>query len=283
MIEILMRCLHRNRGDVRFSYFLFLSVLPIGLFACTKTRPISPPSSALFDPQVVALKPKITSETRIEPRIQNPTQRDVEMVEARITNFLIDRAFESVSTDNRQRHLLDLKQYRKQMTEMLKHGCIDDAYQQWSGHANGRNYGIIDRLESFKWFAFISADKVKDGQYIVYFKCGHGMSLLEHTVFLLTETTGEPEIKPLQLVDVSRDRQTGEFQFRPAWNTLVFGSFGPSFDEKSGVLSIESKGNGSGQLRYAWKYKIENDDFVLLEYRERGWDYKGSDIPLVYP
>jgi hypothetical protein len=267
--------------------FLLLSALPTYLTACSAPRTVSPKS------EPVKQISEVTKGVEIQPE-ENPSKYDVEVVESKITDWFINRIFEraeevkdSNSIENQKdlsslkngdsRYFLDLKHYRKQLAGMLKQGCIDDAYSFSS------NRQIISKLESLKWFAHVTAWKVKDGQYLVSFKCGHGMSLKENAVFLLTETTGEPEVKPLRLVKVSRDKETGEFQFRSMWNTLVFGSFGPSYNEQTGVLSIETKGNGAGQLRSSWKYRIENNDFVLVEFRDRDWDYKGSDIPRIYP
>lgn len=287
-----------NRAQFSATYwlltkFLLLPILPACLIACST-------STITLEPEPTKPTPEVTESVDVQPKIKNPSKRDVEIVEAKITDLLINRTFEgaekikesdfierlrdsSFSQNGSPKYFSNLKKYRKQLAKMLKQGCIDDAYKRWNFSSNGSNYGIIERLESFRWFAGITAWKVKDRQYLISFTCGHGMSLRENAVFLFTEIASEPEVKPLRLVDVRRNEKTREFKFHPAWDTLVFGSFGPFFDLKTGELSIETKGNRSGQLRSSWKYKIENNDFVLVEFRDRDWNYKGSDIPRVYP
>lgn len=282
--------------------FLLLPALPAYLIACSTPRTVSPKS------EPVKQISEVTEGVKIQPE-ENPSKRDVEVVEAEtydlIINSLSDAAKRSEHLYWSQKNLsfykegvrkvikgrignpkyfLDLLKYRSQLVQMLKQSCISDIYRY------NNNQAVIDKFQYYqdrqKYYqnkVGYSIWKVRDGQFLISFICGRGMSLLTNAVFLVTETSGEPDIKPLRLVEVSRDKETGEFRFRPAWDTVVFGSFGPSFDEETGELSIETKGNGSGQLRSSWKYRIENNDFVLVEFRNRDWDYKGSDIPLVYP
>jgi hypothetical protein len=277
--------------------FLLLSVLPACLIACS--TPLNVSSNSTTVKQIS----KVGEGVEVQPKVENPSKRDVEIVEAETYNVIIDRlsnaAKRSVHLYWKQENLslyredirkaitdrignpkyfLNLLKHRKQIVQMLKQGCISDAYRY-----SPNNQVIIRQLKLYQDRVGYSIWKVRDGQYLVSLICGHGMSLLDNVVFLVTEIDKEPNIKALRLMGVTRNKQTGEFQFRPAWSTIMFGSFGPAFDVETGILSIETKGNGSGQLRSSWKYKIENDDFVLLEFRNRGWDYKGSDIPRIYP
>lgn len=275
---------------------VLLLALPTSLIACSTSYTTS------SQPNLIQQVSERAGRIAIQPQIENPSKHDVKMAEAKITNLLINKIFKKgefqplfsqaeveplkfskTYQSGSSKYFSELKPYQTQIAGMLKQGCIADAYERWDPSSYDSNRAVIAKLESLKWFAGAVAWKVKAGQYLIAFKCGRGMSLINHAVFLLTETASKPAVKPLRLVDVSRNKETGKFQFRPAWKTLVFGSFPVLFNEETGELSIDTKGNGAGQLRSSWKYKIENNDFVLIEFRDREWDYKGADVPRVYP
>jgi len=281
------------------NWFLFkvlLVLIPLGCATACSAPGVNPSKNEL-----VGYRSQSAEDYEHQSRFIEPTQRDVKAVEDRITKLLINRLFEQAESEKKDsvieeivnsellsvngdpRLFLELKVYRKHLVEMLKKGCIDDAYKRWDSSSRGSNYRVIERLELLKAFANATIWKVKDKQYLISFTCGHGMSLSVKAVFLLEITGNGAEVKPLRLIEVSRDNRTKEFRFRPAWDTLVFGAIGLSFDEKTKIVSITTKGNGSGQIKSSWKYKIKGNNFVLVEYRHRGWDYKGSDVPRIYP
>jgi Protein of unknown function (DUF1176) len=105
--------------------------------------------------------------------------------------------------------------------------------------------------------------RVANGKYIVQVMCMLGAYQGGYEYYLLTETGGKTQSKPLNLLKVWED---GGKKMRLEDNTL--GGL-PTYNAANRELTVFNKARGLGDCGTFGRYKFENDRFVAQEIRAK--------------